>query len=103
MQRMVTLLWNTSVGAIGKASPVIFDDTVYIINEKNVYYGIRKKTKVTAVNIDDGNIRWEKELGQILTIAHNIDFTGLAQSTPAIANGVYICHITGWLCNRVKP
>ena len=63
------LLWNQSIGSIGKASPVIYNDTVYVINEQNVFYGIQKQTKVTAVNIDDGSIRWEKELGQVLTIS----------------------------------
>jgi hypothetical protein len=84
-----SLLWNTSVGAIGKASPVVYNDTVYIVNEMKVRDGIRKKTKITAVNIDDGSIRWETELGRTMTTLPSLDFTAcLAQSTPAIANGV---------------
>jgi hypothetical protein len=84
-----SLLWNISVGAIGKASPVIFNDTVYIVNEEKGVDGIGEKTKVTAIDIDDGSIRWERELGRTLTIISNLDFPRcLAQSTPAIANGV---------------
>jgi outer membrane protein assembly factor BamB len=84
-----SLLWNISIGTIGKASPVIYNDTVYIVNEQTVFTGIRKKTKVTAVNIDDGSIRWETELGRTLTNIPNLDLTDcLAQSTPAIANAV---------------
>ncbi|VVB62379.1 Outer membrane protein assembly factor BamB [uncultured archaeon] len=84
-----SLLWNISIGAIGKASPVIYNNTVYIVNEEKVITGIGKKTKVTAVNIDDGSIRWEKELGRTLTTISNLDFPRcLAQSTSAIANEV---------------
>ena len=84
-----SVLWNSSVGAIGKSSPVIYENTVYIINEQRVLEGIRRKTKVTALNLDDGSIRWEKTLGRTLTTLPNLDLTTcLAQSTPAIADGI---------------
>jgi outer membrane protein assembly factor BamB len=84
-----SVLWNTSVGAIGKSSPVIYNNTVFIVCEQRILEGIRRKTKVTAVNLDDGSIRWETELGRTLTTLPNSDLTTcLAQSTPAIANGV---------------
>ena len=58
-----SLLWNISVdGAIGKSSPVIYNDTVFIVSEQKALDGIRKKTKVTAVNLDDGSIRWTVSL-----------------------------------------
>jgi outer membrane protein assembly factor BamB len=82
-------LWNISIGAIGEASPVIYNDTVYIINEETIVPVIQKQTKVTAIDINKGNIKWETKLGQILTIIPDADLTDcLAQSTPAIANNV---------------
>ena len=85
-----TPLWNLSLGSIGKSSPVIYNNTVYIINEKDVSYGyLLKQTQVTAVNINNGTISWKTVIGQpVTTLNKNIDFTGIAQCTPAIANGI---------------
>jgi len=82
-------LWNISVdGAIGKSSPVIYNNTVYIVSEEKEFGGIRKKTKVTAVNLDDGSIRWTVPLGRTLFTPILNSTYCLAQTTPAIANGI---------------
>ena len=84
-----SLLWNISVdGAIGKSSPVIYNDTVFIVSEQKALDGIRKKTKVTAVNLDDGSIRWTVPLGRTLFTPPLNSTYCLAQTTPAIANGI---------------
>jgi outer membrane protein assembly factor BamB len=84
-----SVLWNISVGAIGKSSPVIDNGTVYIVNEIKVHDGIRKKTRLTAVDLNNGTILWHVELGRTLTTLPDFDPTFcLAESTPAIANGV---------------
>jgi outer membrane protein assembly factor BamB len=94
-----SLLWNTSVGAIGKAAPVVYNNTVYIVSELKTVDGIAKKTKVSAINIDDGSIRWNVTLGRTLITPPSFDLTYcLAQSTPAIANNVlYVTSPDGWV------
>jgi hypothetical protein len=93
-----SLLWNISVGAIGKAAPVVYNDTVFIVSEQKDFDGLRKKTKVTAVNINDGSIRWEAPLGRTLFTLSLDPTYCLAQATPAIANNVlYVTSPDGWV------
>lgn len=81
------LLWNVSVGAIGKAAPVIYKDTVYIVSEQKEKDGFRK-TKVSAVDFNDGTVLWSVALGRTL-FAVSLDLTScLAQATPAIVDDV---------------
>lgn len=92
------LLWNISVGAIGKAAPVVYNDTVFIVSEQKDFDGLMKKTKVTAVNINDGSIRWEAPLGRTLFTLSLDPTYCLAQATPAIANNVlYVTSPDGWV------
>jgi outer membrane protein assembly factor BamB len=84
-----SVLWNISVGTIGRASPVIDNGTVYIVNELKVTDGIRRKTQLTAVDLDNGTVLWQTALGRTLITLPDFDPTScLAESTPAIANGV---------------
>jgi outer membrane protein assembly factor BamB len=93
-----SLLWNTTVGAIGKAAPVIYNDTVYVVSESVTGDGAFKKTMLNAVNLDDGGIRWQASLGRTL-FALSLDLTYcLAQTTPSIANGtLYVTSPDGYV------
>jgi len=101
------LLWNTSVGSIGKAAPAIYKDTVYVVSENNKVpwffpnIGFLKKTQVmlSAVNLENGSIRWQTLLGnkKYSRVSHLLDPTfSYAQTTPVIANGVLYVVSPDW-------
>jgi outer membrane protein assembly factor BamB len=93
-----SLLWNISVGAIGKASPVVYNDTVFMVSEQKEFDGMRKKTKVTAININDGSILWEAPLGRTLFTLSSDPTYCLAQVTPAVADNIlYVTSPDGWV------
>ncbi|HIH00123.1 MAG TPA: PQQ-binding-like beta-propeller repeat protein [Thermoplasmata archaeon] len=81
--------WSQSVGAGGHASPVIFEDKVFVTcaqvtNKKSV-------TKIVAMNLNDGTILWNKTLGTA-----SLYYSNVAESTPAIYNGVlYVASADG--------
>ena len=76
-------IWNKSVGAIDGASPVIYNDTVFIVSK-----GL-SKTKVTALNTENGSIKWEFILDRIHAVA---------DTTPAIYDGVlYVASPNGYV------
>jgi len=77
----VTKIWSKAVGAIGHASPVIYEDTVFVTckqvtNKKSV-------TKIVAMNINDGSILWNVTLG-----TPSSSYDNVAESTPAVYDGV---------------
>ncbi|HVQ00832.1 MAG TPA: PQQ-binding-like beta-propeller repeat protein, partial [Candidatus Thermoplasmatota archaeon] len=101
------LLWNTSVGTIGKAAPVIYDNTVYVVSENNTVpmffprLDLIKKTQVmlSAVDLKSGEIRWQSLLGnqKYNRWSHlgNPTFS-YAQTTPVIAGGVLYVVSPDW-------
>lgn len=91
-----TLLWNTSVGAIGKAAPVIYNNIVYIVSENKTLDGLFKKAMLSAISLDDGTVRWQVSLGK-KKYAASLDPTfTLAQTTPVIANGILYVTSPDW-------
>jgi outer membrane protein assembly factor BamB len=102
-----TLLWNTSVGSIGKAAPVIYKDTVYVVSENNTVplffprFDIFKRTQtmLSAVNLANGTIRWQALLGnkKYSRWSNLGDPTfSYARTTPVIANGVLYVVSPDW-------
>lgn len=93
-----TLLWNTSVGAIGKAAPVIYNGTVYVVSENNTVGGILKKTMtmLTAVSLDDGTIQWQALLGKKKFATPLNSTYSYAQTTPVVANGILYVVSPDW-------
>jgi outer membrane protein assembly factor BamB len=83
-----TLRWNASVGAIGKASPVIYNNTVYVVSEQKDLNGLMKRTKLTALDINDGNKLWETSLGRTMLETSLNPLYCLAQATPAVHDNV---------------
>jgi len=74
-------LWSKSIGAVDHASPVIYEDTVFVTcaqvdNRKSV-------TKIVALSLNDGTILWNKTLG-----VPSSSYDTVAESTPAVYNGV---------------
>jgi outer membrane protein assembly factor BamB len=101
-----TLLWNTSVGTIGKAAPVIYDNTVYVVSENNTVpflfpFGPFKRTQtmLSAVSLDNGSILWQSLLGKkkYSRLSHLGDPTfSYAETTPVIADGVLYVVAPDW-------
>lgn len=74
-------IWSKGIGVIGHASPVIYQDTVFItsqqiINKKGV-------TKIIALNLDTGDYLWNVTVSEISNCKEN-----LAESTPAVYEDV---------------
>jgi outer membrane protein assembly factor BamB len=81
------LIWSESVGAIGKSSPVIYDNTVFVVSEYS-FAGLLK-TKVTAFRLDNGTALWEKKISipMIMPLERSLgDYPHItmADSTPAV-------------------
>ncbi len=77
-------VWNQSVGVIGRASPVVYNNNVYIISKCETL----NKIKLTALNAENGTILWKKEICKSILAP--------ADSTPAIFNDViYIASPNG--------
>ena len=86
-----TLLWNTSVGAIGKASPVVYNETVFVTSQQKRDLRLnRYQTVITAFDIYNGTLKWEKAISKIMfppVIKNRISPT-MADSSPSVYNGV---------------
>ncbi len=56
-------LWKQNVGPIGRASPAIYENKVIVVakNPSNLY--VTANTKVYALNLYNGNIIWNKTIG----------------------------------------
>jgi len=94
------VIWNKTLGSIGRSSPVIYDDKVYVVNEdKDIRFS---RTKVTAMEIFNGTIVWDKYISRRISI--KLDFTDphiattLADTTPAINDNVlYVTSPEGYI------
>jgi outer membrane protein assembly factor BamB len=86
-----TKLWSKNIGAIGYASPVISDNTVYVTAMLTAKKTI--KTNIYALNLTDGKILWNK------TICESKDsYSNNGDSTPAIFNNLlYVASPDGTL------
>ncbi len=74
-------IWSKGIGMIGHASPVIYQDTVFItsqqvINKKGV-------TKIIALDVKTGEYLWNVTVSEISNCNEN-----LAESTPAVYDDV---------------
>jgi outer membrane protein assembly factor BamB len=69
-------VWNQSVGVINRASPVVYNDKIYIISKCETL----KKIKLTALNAENGTILWNKEICRSILAP--------ADSTPAIFDDI---------------
>ena len=55
--------WSVDVGPIGHASPVIVDDTVYVVSKNITQNLVTAYTQVVAVNLANGEIKWSRNIG----------------------------------------
>ncbi|MCK5458520.1 MAG: PQQ-like beta-propeller repeat protein, partial [Thermoplasmatales archaeon] len=79
------LIWSASVGAIGKSSPVIYDNSVFVVSECS--FAELESTKVTAFRLDNGTVLWEKIIGIPMSldrVLYGYPYTTMADSTPAV-------------------
>lgn len=74
-------IWAKTVGAVGYASPVVSEDMVFVTSQK--VSGTRATTKVVAMSLNDGTIKWNTTVSEI-----NNCYDNLADSTPALYDGV---------------
>lgn len=76
-------VWNKSLGVIGRSSPVIYDDTVFVVSE-NKRLGLTS-AKITALRADNGTILWETSISGPMTVGDIYPTSQtLADSTPTI-------------------
>ncbi len=78
-------IWNQSIGAVGHASPVIFEDKVFVSCTQvtgTTPLTKRYTTKIVAMNLNDGTILWNATLGG------SVSPSNVADSTPAVYNGI---------------
>lgn len=74
-------IWSKGIGMVGHASPVIYQDTVFITSQQI----IDKKgvTKIIALDLDTGEYLWNATVSEISNCKEN-----LAESTPAVYDDV---------------
>ncbi len=82
-----TRIWGVDVGPVGYASPVIYDDMVYVVSKRiPTFYGLpigTVSTQVMAVDINGGTIKWNTTIGGILPES----YMNAAYSSPVVVNG----------------
>ena len=72
-------LWSKKIGAIGYASPVIYENSVYVT--ATITNSLSITTMLYALNLTDGKILWNKTI-----CSSNILYSNNGDSTPAIFN-----------------
>jgi outer membrane protein assembly factor BamB len=84
-------LWSKKIGAIGYASPVIYENTVFVT--ATITGSLSIKTMMYALNLTDGEILWNKTICNSDKV-----FSRNGDSTPAIFdNNLYIASPDGKL------
>ncbi len=106
------LLWNVSIGMIGRSSPVIAEDEngkiVIILSREQSLLSYSGEDKVFALRAETGEMLWNKTLGNESTLLRttllkgldfqNIIATSEPASTPAVSgNTVFIMATNGTL------
>jgi len=73
--------WSVNVGSIGMASPVIYDDKVFVVVKKPVTSFITARAEVVAVRLDNGSKLWNYSISEPMFDIYDLDF---AACTPAV-------------------
>jgi len=76
-------VWNSSVGSVGRASPVVYDNTVFAVVKKEVVPILSARTEVIALSLDDGSIIWNVSISNPMLTIYD-----LAACSPAVYNDV---------------
>jgi len=84
-------LWSEKIGAIGYASPVIYENTVFVTATITGSFSI--KTMLYALNLTDGEILWNKTI-----CSSDKAYSNNGNSTPAIFDNIlYVASPDGTL------
>ena len=112
-------IWNTSIGIIGRSSPVVYGDKVFVITKKQTS-AFKWGSNLFAIDLESGNILWNITINDNITGWQNLpkDIIGFLQdqgfvnnsegnikmhnlfaaTTPAVDNGiVYITSSDGYV------
>lgn len=73
--------WSVNVGSIGMASPVIYDDKVFVVVKKPVNSFITARAEIVAVSLDNGSKLWNYSISEPMFNIYDLDF---AACTPAV-------------------
>ncbi len=93
-----SVIWKKSVGAIGRSSPVIYKDKVFIVSEVKKFIG--SNVKITSLHMKNGSILGEKTIGRsFFSLLGFLDRTRtLADSTPSIyKDTIYVASPNGYI------
>jgi len=77
--------WSVNVGSIGLASPVIYDDKVFVVVKKPVTTFINARAEIVAVSLDNGSKLWNYSISNTMFDIYDLDF---AACTPAVHDDV---------------
>lgn len=99
-------LWNASIGLIGRSSPVIYEDKVFVISREQPMLSLKGNDKVFVFNISSGKELWNITIGENTTSFgnflrfeyENLIVSSSPISSPAIAeNTLFVLHQSGIL------
>jgi outer membrane protein assembly factor BamB len=62
-------IWNTTVGIIGRSSPVYADEKVFVLSNEKTNITTLGKYMLTAVDANNGNILWNRSMGEFSTFS----------------------------------
>lgn len=88
------IIWDKNLGPVGKASPAIYKDKVYVVSKKLTGISFKANTQLTALRLSDGDVVWNATVGDL--VADDYSYAGY--NTPCIVDDtVYIASPDGKL------
>jgi outer membrane protein assembly factor BamB len=92
-------LWEQNVGPVGKASPIIYDDKVYIVSKQLSILSLTVYTQITALQLSNGKILWNRTLGDAILD----DYAFAGYNTPCISEGLIIVATPDGFLSAINP
>jgi len=88
------VIWEKNLGPVGKASPVIYKDKIFVISKKISNIPFTAQTILTALQLSTGSILWNSTVGD--GIVDDYRYAGF--TTPCVSdNTIYIASPDGLL------
>jgi hypothetical protein len=78
------LIWEKNLGPIGKASPVIYEDKIFIISKELTNFQLTGYAKLTALQLSNGEILWNTTIDDL----QPDDYRYIGCNTPCISEDI---------------